>query len=271
MNKRITSAATLAGFLGLVSATTFALHRLGQVRWLSIDWPNLRQWLSSTPPDDAILAAARLAGLACGWWILLSTSFYLAARWSRIAPAMRLATPLAIPFTRTLGAQVLVGAVAATTLGSPIPALASTDRPASTWQLDSFPVPLPTQLSDSPVPVEEPSDSDIFRFPHPVFKLGAPTFGSPVVPGHSSHDGGRSVSPVEQPTPGSRYRIAAGDNLWDIAQRVVSQAPGHPPTIQQIASYWVDLIEANRGEIRSGDPNLIFPDENILIPPTKRI
>ena len=271
MSKRITSAATLAGFLGLVSATTFALHRLGQVRWLSIDWPNLRQWLSSIPPDDAILGAARLAGLACGWWILHSTSFYLVARWSKIAPTMRLATPLAIPSTRTLGAQVLVGAVAATTLGSSIPALTSTDRPASTWELDSFPVPLPTQLSESPVPVEEPLESDLFRFPHPVFKLGAPTFGSPVVPGLSSHDGGRSVASLKQPTPGSRYRIAAGDNLWDIARRVVSQAPGHPPTIQQIASYWVDLIEANRREIRSGDPNLIFPDENILIPPTKRV
>ena len=141
MNNRIIPAAALSGLLAFAGAITFALHRLGEVSWLSVDWSHLRQWLDTTPPTEALSAAARLVGLACGWWILLSTFFYLTARASRAASALRLATPLTFPFVRTLSTHLVVGAVAATTLGGSLPAMASTDRPVATGQLDALPHP----------------------------------------------------------------------------------------------------------------------------------
>lgn len=276
MGNRITSAVTLAGFLGLVSAVTFALHRLGEVRWLSVDWPNLRQWLSSTPPDDALLAASRMVGLACGWWIIASTVFYVAARWSRTAPGIRIATPLTIPFIRNLCTRLLMGTVVATTLGGSLPSAASTDPPAATWYDSALPVPVPIPQPGPSAPLEEPLGLDPFRFPHPVLKLDSRPIGPLREPVPFSGSGdqiarSRTLYSIEHPTPGARYRIVPGDNLWTIAQRAVSQALGQPPTIHQTAPYWVDLIEVNHEAIRSGDPNLIFPGETILLPPARWI
>lgn len=276
MSNRTTPAVTLAGFLGLVSAITFALHRLGEVRWLSVDWLNLPHWLSNTAPADALLAASRVVGLACGWWTLLSTFFYLAARCTRAAPAMRLATPLTIPFIRTLGTRLLVGSVVATTLGGALPASASTDRPAATWDSGALPVPKPTPHPGSTAFGAAPRPPVRFLFPHPALGAeGRPPvpLGEPARSSEHRHQSApwENLSPLRYPTPGDRYRVAAGDSLWTIAQRTVSQALGYPPTIQQTASYWVDLIEVNREAIRSGDPNLIFPEETILLPPARGI
>ena len=276
MGNRFTSAVTLAGFLGLVSAITFALHRLGEVSWLSVNWPNLRQWLSSTPPDDALLAASRMVGLACGWWIICSTLFYLAARWSRASFAMDLATPLTIPFIRTLGTRLLVGTVAAATLGGALPAAASTDRPAATREFGALPFPVPIPQPGASGPGMEPLPPAPFLFPHPVVDLDSRRIGLIETPDRTPQYGDRSAasdspSPLRHPTPGSLYRVSEGDNLWKIAHRAVTQAFGHPPNVRQTACYWVDLIEANRETIRSGDPDLIFPEETILLPPARGI
>lgn len=276
MSNRTTSAVTLAGFLGLVSAITFALHRLGEVRWLSVDWLNLPHWLSNTAPDDALLATSRLVGVACGWWILLSTFFYIAARWTRAAPAMRLAAPLTIPFIRTLGTRLLVGSVVATTLGGALPVSASTDRPAATWDSGALPVPKPAPHPGSLASGVAPRPLIPFLFPHPALgTAGRPPvlLGEPVLSSEHRYQNAPSdnLSPLGHPTPGDRYRVTEGDSLWTIAQRTVSQALGHPPTIQQTASYWVDLVEVNREAIRSGDPDLIFPEETILLPPARGI
>ena len=45
----------------------------------------------------------------------------------------------------------------------------------------------------------------------------------------------------------------------------------HPPTPQRIASYWMYLIETNREAIRSQDPNLVYPDEIILLPEIREL
>jgi hypothetical protein len=38
----------------------------------------------------------------------------------------------------------------------------------------------------------------------------------------------------------------------------------------EIAAYWVRVVEANQGRLRSGDPDLIYPDEDIELPPVVR-
>ncbi len=54
------------------------------------------------PADRGSVGHRPTDGPGLWWWILPSTIFYLVARVSRAASALRLATPLTFPFVRTL-------------------------------------------------------------------------------------------------------------------------------------------------------------------------
>jgi prophage tail gpP-like protein len=60
---------------------------------------------------------------------------------------------------------------------------------------------------------------------------------------------------MPKPVAGAPYTILKGDTLWDIA----AQAYGLPRK-------WTVIWEANKSTLKSGDPNLIFPGETIIIP-----
>jgi hypothetical protein len=40
------------------------------------------------------------------------------------------------------------------------------------------------------------------------------------------------------------------------------------PTAAEITPVWVEVIAANRDRLRSGDPDLIFPGEIVVLPAT---
>ena len=40
------------------------------------------------------------------------------------------------------------------------------------------------------------------------------------------------------------------------------------PTNREVAEYWAKVVEANRDGLQSGDPDLIYPGEEIVLPPT---
>ncbi len=60
--------------------------------------------------------------------------------------------------------------------------------------------------------------------------------------------------------------MVAGDHLWAIAGKRLTEVRGQTPDEGEHARYWVRLVDANRGRIRSGDPDLIFPGEVIELP-----
>lgn len=60
---------------------------------------------------------------------------------------------------------------------------------------------------------------------------------------------------MPKPTPGSQYTVISGDTLSRIALRAYG-----------VASKWRIIWAANETVLRSGDPDLIFPGEVILIP-----
>jgi len=60
---------------------------------------------------------------------------------------------------------------------------------------------------------------------------------------------------MPKPTPGRQYTIVKGDNLSHIARAAYG-----------VPSEWRRIWKANKTTLRSGDPNLIFPGEVIIIP-----
>lgn len=62
------------------------------------------------------------------------------------------------------------------------------------------------------------------------------------------------------------YTVVDGDNFWNIAKAQVEKSVGRTPTNAEVANYWVKLIDANKGNIRSGDASLIYAGEVFNLP-----
>jgi nucleoid-associated protein YgaU len=55
--------------------------------------------------------------------------------------------------------------------------------------------------------------------------------------------------------------VQPGDSLWSIAERVAAAEGG-----TDVASRWTAICVANAGRLRSGNPAMIYPGEEIVIP-----
>jgi nucleoid-associated protein YgaU len=69
------------------------------------------------------------------------------------------------------------------------------------------------------------------------------------------------------------HHVVEGDNLWTIARdrlAKVTRQPASELSEREIGRYWLDVVDANRASLRSGDPDLIFPGEMIKLPPVTR-
>jgi hypothetical protein len=66
------------------------------------------------------------------------------------------------------------------------------------------------------------------------------------------------------------HDVAEGETLWTIARDKLAEASGGgsgEPTDAAVTEYWAKVVEANRDRLRSGDPDLIYPGEEITLPP----
>ena len=68
------------------------------------------------------------------------------------------------------------------------------------------------------------------------------------------------------PVAANSYTVVDGDNFWNIARDQVEKSLGRTPTNSEVANYWVKLIDANKGNIRSGDASLIYAGEVFTLP-----
>jgi hypothetical protein len=96
----------------------------------------------------------------------------------------------------------------------------------------------------------------------------APTTSAvPIAPGDD-------VAPVMQrldvavaPAQARTWTVAAGEHLWSISERILSDAWSRPPSDQEIAPFWREVIAENRDRLVDPDnPDLIFPGQVLLVP-----
>lgn len=70
-------------------------------------------------------------------------------------------------------------------------------------------------------------------------------------------DKGKKVP--KAPMKSSTYTIKKGDNFWKLAEK-------NKPKGMTTAQYWTKVVNANKGKIKSGNPDLIYPGEKIILP-----
>lgn len=212
-----------------------------------IDWSDPLRWIQSTPLEDAAAALLRSIGLIIAYWLLVSTAGYLGARamgWTRTAKALGVLT---LPAVRRISDRLVAGSLAISTLATPMvawphDATAPLTTPAATVDnlMPHVPVPEPYLPHDTD---PEPPAAEPPRISEPDLVIVADSTLEVVV--------------------------RSGDNLWELAGRRMSAILGRPAADHEVAPYWVEVLNANKTRFRSGDPDLIYPGDVIVMPPLR--
>ena len=230
--RRIPHLLALAGLVAAEVSAIAVLHRLGQLPWLDVDLAHPLRWLEATPPDDAVVAVARLVAVGAAWWLLAVTLLCIGSRVdTRPPPTARAASRWAPRAVRVLVERALVASV------------------ASVASVVAVTAPTAAVLANPPSPPAVAVTSETAR-PLPP-------------PGVRPPPDDRGDVPAAPDRRGQRVHIViAGEHLWSIASHVVG-----PARRNALAAYWWRLVEANRNRLVSGDPDLIYPGEQVVLPP----
>jgi hypothetical protein len=244
MMRNVRSRAALVLVLSAEAGGVVALARLGARQPFDLPLDDVEPWLRAAPAD-ALAAALRLVGLASGGWVLLATLLSVitrAAHLTRATDVCAALTPRALRrvVDRALATSVVLAAVASPAgarVRSGVANVGVTSDPAVVLEIrDGRRVDAPTETP----PVSPP----------PV---------APAAP---------AVGPAAS-APGTVV-VAPGDNLWELSARALATATGRGRASLDdaaIARYWLLVCGTNRDLLRSGDVNLVFSGEVVILPP----
>lgn len=244
--------AALLAFEGFAICT---LHRLGSrpgfgVRWIDLPAPTTRL-------DEAVASGLRYLTLLLAYWLLVSTVLYVGARLTDLQAALPAVRRATLPVVRRLVDGTLAVSLTAGTLVTPTQALAQSIPPP----VEQTYIPTPAGVPADPVADEQttmPPGASLPATPPPAVSPTTDPFDHDAVvalPADLLFD--RSES----------YAVEIGDSLWSIAEHRLRQTTSTQPSDAATATYWVELIAANRSRLISGDPDLIYPGELLVLPP----
>jgi len=251
------------------------LHRLGSYGPTAVEWGDLGRWLADTPPEDVLVALVRVAALALAWWLAASTILYAVARLTRVRSLVGAVEWATFPPVRRLVDGLAVTTMAAgSVLGSSgVAAAVPADHTAVVVQLGAEGTSATTAPRYRPRPAG--SGDAVGTGPTPTAPAGTTTPpASTAIPSAVAAVGDGSSStagPSGAPEDAAGYVVQPGDHLWMIAERRLESSTGRSKedlTAAEVGHYWVRLVDHNRGHLRSRDPDLIYPGEQITLPPS---
>ena len=263
--------ASVAALIGLEVAALVTLHNLGSYEAVAVGWNDPSGWLAQTPPEDALVAVVRLAALALAWWLTASTVLYLLASASKVpglVGGVRWAT--VAPVRRMIDGALTTSILVVSTVVAPSAAVAaSADRASVVAQLDKQ----SEEAGESSQPAYQPrpagDEIGVGYEPVPADDLPpTPSTLRAEPPSSTTQPAPQSDSPPAVPSPGT-YVVRPGDNLWTIAEQHVASTTGqlvHDLNPGEVRSYWLRVVDANNDLIRSGNPDLILPTEQLDLP-----
>lgn len=252
----------MAFLIGTTGTGGYILFRLKGEDWV----PGPGEILSA-PPDEALYGTVWLLAAALTAWPALSTAVAAAAYASRLPGAVRAVEWMTLPpllrlARRSVAILLALGGV------STAPAAGAVQPP-----------PIPVEVGvDQSSPQVAPTEGGRAG--------GVLGVGIPVgirVGGHTVDDPSAAISPpappvgvaAPAPLPANReelpygsltYTVRAGDDMWSITVAYLERQGGREKSPDGIARAWRELVESNRDRIRSGNPDLIFPGEQLFLP-----
>jgi hypothetical protein len=236
-------------------------------------------WLEQRQPAEAAFAVLRLVALALAWYLLAVTAVSAAARTLRMPALVAAVDRVTVPAVRRLVSGAVGLSMAASALTGVAGAAGAADNGAAP------PVELMRRLPDAgaeatpgpPVTMRRLPDAAAPMAPPPqAAPADAPPGAAPARPAPADAPPGPTPAPAPTPAPmaprppgtaSATWTVAPGDCFWSVAERLVAQAGGRPPSDGEIAPYWRTLVTRNRAVLRDpGNPDLLYPGQVLAVP-----
>lgn len=213
-------------------------------------------WLEARDPLVAAFGLLRVVTLGGIWYVALATLVGVLLRMAGAASLVRLTDRVTIgPVRRMLAGTMSLGlaasgvvAVAVPALRVPVAAAAQATSPSTT---STSPASTSTTTSTTTV---TPATVTMHRL-SPVESAQRPAVTT--VP---------EMAPATATTAG-QWTVKPGECFWSIADDVLADRLGRPPTDAEIVPYWQRLIDANRHQLVQRDnPDLVLPGQIFAVP-----
>lgn len=72
--------------------------------------------------------------------------------------------------------------------------------------------------------------------------------------------------PTRDSTSAEQVTVEPGDNLWSIAEQRLADRLGREPDTGETTGYWRRTVDENVDRLASGNPDLVYPGEQIIAP-----
>ena len=206
----------------------------------------LSGWVDARPPAAAAVALARLAAELSVWYLLAVSALHAIAAATPAAGGHRLADAIATPAVRRLVRAGLGLGLAATSSVGGQDELVTRGTVTMTPVAESL---VAESLVAGQTRIQEPGGTASMR------------------PDVARHGGVAQMVPA---TPGgpTTWVVGPGDSFWSIAEELLADAWGRPPTDAETDPVWRGLVERNRGRlVDPGDPDAIHPGQVFDVPP----
>lgn len=186
--------------------------------------------------EPILLTLARLTGLVLTGWLLASQLLYTAGVLTRTDWMTEVLRPVTVPVVRRVAAGITTVSISFNSLV----AVAQTEPTPTGIAVEQ--ANLRQEATPTPIlqPLVEPETQESCIVVEPEGSYSAPL----------------------------TWLVRPGDHLWRIAGEHLGIVLDRPPTPDEHRRYWVEVMEAARPVIRSGDVDLIYPGEEIPLPPT---
>lgn len=286
--------------IGCETGLIVALHLVGRYS-PTVDFGSFSLWLSEADPVDVLTELARYSGLAIGYWLLGTTVANLLAGWARWETGIRALSWITLPSigriahgvaAASVAGAAIVGPGASTTalaLASPPSELAASNPVGGLAEQGLSTIPesearfglafsmldtleTSTDTDDAPDAADSGSYEPSAAGWTAASEVGDPEFWVPYSVGEAPSDQTpdaertRQNAMSEDATSPATHRVAKGDNLWTISETHLRNVLGRQAAQDEVAEYWIRVVDANRDSVKSGDVNLIYPGETITLP-----
>jgi nucleoid-associated protein YgaU len=268
----------LLALLAFEGVSVGVLHRLGSIEWLQIPWSDVGTWLEFAPVEDVLAAGLRQLALLIAYWLLGTTALYLTARVAQIPMALRSVEWATVPAVRRMVDAAVAVSIATASITVPSPPVLADAPPPVVVEADEHGRPIPPGTPDD----RQASDAGTSQAEEPTVRpVGPGRIGWTPIPAGSDVDTVRPlggaveslrdrlrVQQASNTAPGATSVVVEpGDHLWAISRRHLEAVHREAVDNDAVAAHWRRVIDENRHRLQSGDPDLIYPGEMVMLPP----